>query len=193
MQSVGKSDNLKTPFIQLKNIFTDTISSLFTSYSKMESLEIVVPKNIYLRTQLICAYIQDFTGQTFDENMFLTLLYDDFLRNSIERYNPNTIRHEIDRYRHDEKLLIHSNDRIYAYGKSKGKHIVFTIAFYKSQIEKGELLLDELEEIYGESPTLEQMIATIWVNFIEDYKTTGSKVALQRIEALLIKSIEEET
>lgn len=191
MQSTGKVDNLRIPFMQIKNMFTDTIKSLIASHSLTESLEIVIPKNVYLRTQLICAYIEEVTGQPFDENMLLTLLYDDFLNNSIEKYDPSGIRQEIDHSKYDDKLLIHSNDRVYEYGKPKGRQIVFTVSFYKNQVEKGELLLDELEDIYGKSPTLELMVATIWINFIEDYKVNGGKIVLQKIKELLTNSLGE--
>lgn len=188
MQNVGKINNWKMPLIQMKNIITDTVSNFISSYSKMESLELVVPKTIYLRTLLICEHIQDKTEQAFDIITLLTILYQEFIDNYIEEYNPNVIRQEINRsYRHDEKLLIHSNDRIYAYDKSTCRRIVFSFYLDKKSVEKGELLLDELEEIYGEAPTIEKMIATLWINFIEDYKTGENKKPLQKIITLYEK------
>lgn len=192
MQTVGKFINLKSPGKQIKNMITSYFSNLVNTYSNVESLEIVVPKNIYLRTQLICEHIQDTTGHLFDNTMFLWLLYNDFLNTSIEMYKPDMIRQEINRsHKHDEKLLIHSNDRIYAYEKSSCKRIILTITFDKRAIEKGELLLDELEDLYGQAPTLEKMIATLWINFIEDYKTAGNTKALLRIKDLLKKHYNE--
>lgn len=189
MMSTGRIDSLKLPLMQIRNMFTNTIKNLIYVDVSTESLEVVVPKNVFLRTQLLCGYVEDVTGQSFDENTLLTLLYDDFLNNSIERYDLSAVRQEIDQTKYDEKLLIHSNDTIYEYGKRRGARMVVTISFDKNQVEKGELLLDELVEIYGKSPTLEMMVSAIWINFIEDYKINGGQQTLRKIKALLINSL----
>lgn len=184
-QKIWKKCNKRNLF----NLFSEYMSY----FSKVELLKIVVPKNVYLRTQLICEYIEDNEGFYINVTDFVNLLYREFLSFSIEQYNPSQIHREITRSnKFHEKLKIHANDETFEYNKQIGKRSILSFTIDKKGAEKGRLLLEEMDDLFGNVPSLEEMIAIIWINFIEDYKAGKNKKALQDIVFLVEKYYEVE-
>jgi hypothetical protein len=171
-----------------RSSFWDMIESFLSSFSKTEMLEIIVPTNVYLRTKLLCEYISEKVEVYFDVSNFLMTLYLDFLQSAIEKYNPKKIQEQITRsHGYDDILLIHANDKIYEYKKREGKQTTITIGIDKKDGRKGQLLLDEMEELYGQAPSLEKLLSILWINFIEDYKAGNNQKALNDIIRMLKK------
>lgn len=174
-----------------KNEFIKNLTSYIESFQKTESLEIVVPKNVYVRTKLICDYIEDSLDVSFQIANFLMLLYIEFLQTALKSYNPSTIHNVITRtHGYNEKLLIHDNEKVYAFNKQEKKQTILTIVIDKKEAEKGRLLLEEIDDLYGHAPSLEKMIGTLWINYIEDYKEGNPHNSIQSIIALLKKHYE---
>ncbi|PLS19660.1 hypothetical protein CVD28_04385 [Bacillus sp. M6-12] len=171
--------------------FWDFIDSFISSFSKTESLEIAVPKNVYLRTKLLCEYISEKGDMYFGVSDFLLTLYLEFLRTSIEKYNPKKIHEEMTRsHGYNQTLRIYVNESIYEYPKRAGKESFISFTIDKKNKEKGQLLLDEMEDLYGQAPSLEELISNLWVNFIEDYKAGNNKRATNEIIRLMKNSKE---
>lgn len=174
-----------------KNEFIKNLTSYIESFQKTESLEIVVPKNVYVRTKLICDYIEDSLDVSFQIANFLMLLYVEFLQTALKSYNPSTIHNVITRtHGYNEKLLIHDNEKVYAFNKQEKKQTILTIVIDKKEAEKGRLLLEEIDDLYGQAPSLEKMISTLWINYIEDYKEGNPHNSIPSIIALLKKHYE---
>lgn len=176
-----------------KRSLLDIIDSFLSSFSQSAPLEITVPTNVYIRTQLLCEYIEEQVDVQFGMDNFLMTLYFDFLKTCIQQYNPKKIYHEMNRsHGYEDSLIIYANDKVYEYRKKTGKNSILSITIGKRDAEKGQLLLDEMEDLYGQAPPLEKMIAILWVNFIEDYKMGNNQKALNQIIRLLKKQKKEE-
>lgn len=187
--SVQALENNNTWNKQERRSFWDFIDSFLSSFSKTVDFDIVVPTNVYIRTRLLCEYISEKVEVNFGVSNFLMTLYLDFLQTAIEKYNPKKIYEQITRsYGYDDTLLIHAYDKIYEYRKREGKQTIITISIEKKDMQKGQLLLDEMEDLYGQAPSLEKLISTLWVNFIEEYKAGNNQKALNDIIRMLRKS-----
>lgn len=194
MKAIYTNELLSTLSIAIgrkKNEFVKNLTSYIASFKKTESLEIVVPKNIYVRTKLICDYIEETLDVSFQIANFLMLLYVEFLQTALKTYNPSTIHNAITRkHGYNEKLLIHDNEKVYACNKQEKKQTILTIVIDKKEAEKGRLLLEEIDDLYGQAPSLEKMIGTLWINYIEDYKEGNPHNSIQSIITLLKKHYE---
>lgn len=171
----------------------DIIDSFLSTFSKSISLSIVVPANVFLRTKLLCEYISEKAGIHYGLADFILAIYVDFIESSIEKYNPRSVHEAINRsHGYDETLLIHDRNRVYSYQKREGRDRTITFTMDKKLAEKGQLLLEEMEDLYGDNISLEKMIATLWTNFIEEYKMGNNQKGLQMIIKMLRDSHESE-
>lgn len=164
------------------------VNSWLNSMAKSNLLNLRIPKNVYLRTELICKYIEDKFEVDFDIANFIMILYLNFLDTSVERYEPKKIQDTLTRsygYDDNEPLIIHDKGKYFKIEDKKTIYYKIEIEMDKRDVEKGLLLLDEIEDIFGASPSLEEMIATLWINFIEEYKAGRNKDALKQILILL--------
>lgn len=169
----------------------DAIYNFVDSFRHTQTLQVVIPSNIYLRTKLICEYISDKMNVSFTLPQFLMLLYLDFIEHSITEYNPLNLYCQIQPMLKEEYLIIHDKERYIRYETPKPTmtEIVFTMD--KTDIEKGQLLLDELEDLYGQVPTLEEMLANLWIHFIEEYKQGNPKHALNEIIEMIKRNLHQ--
>lgn len=180
--------NEKFPNVSVVSTLVKTFKGFLPSSKQENDLEILVPKNIYTRTEMICLYIEDEVSKLGDYECSFTVanlimfLYEEFLNESIKNYNPDKIRQEIDiPHNYDEKLRINANDKTYLYAKYSGKNIALGIEMSEREMAKGQLLLDELDDLQGGAPMLEKMLAALWINFIESYKKGQGNKILQDI------------
>ena len=179
-----------------RNIFIDMFhqkkEQLFTfisSFSNTSTLSIIVPKNTYLRTKIICEYIEDQYEVDFQPINFIMLMYLEFLQQSIENYQPHRIREEIyHAENHDDYLIIHDKGKTFKTKTNHEKRLEIKITMSKRDVEKGMLLLEEIESLHGHSPSLEQMIAALWINYINEYKSGNKQYAIDKIVALVMRS-----
>lgn len=151
-------------------------------------LEIIVPTNIVYRTQMICDFISKQLGTEFCLYDFIMLLYIDFIDNSIKKYEPLKMLKTLN-INNNQSISIYCMDESYEYDKHSENRKLVIITITKEDSERGQILLDEMEELYGQKISLEKMFNSIWINFIEDYKHGKNKDALSYI----IKIIKDES
>lgn len=168
-------------------ILVDVIYSFIDCLSKEMVITLVVPTNIVKRTQLICNYISEELHSEFDIYDLLMLLYENFIRNSIKKYEPMKIFRELNRtYSYDDVIKISYSDKeVYSFNRVEcdKKQVVITMS--KEVASKGQLLLDELYDLYGHNLNVDKMIYRIWINFIEDYKRGEENQVLRDIIKML--------
>lgn len=171
-----------------KTTFWDFIDSFLSTFSATEQLRLTTPSNVYYRSQLLCEYISEKVGVPFDSSELIMLLYLDFLETSIQKYNPDKIYEAMTRsHGYDDTIVIHEVDRVYEFKKRQTKRTNIFLTMDKKDAKKGQLLLDEMEDLYGQAPTLEKLVSTLLINFIEDYKTGHNQKALNEIVRTLRK------
>lgn len=176
--------------LPFKITFWDLIDALRSTFSETVKLRLTLPSNVYYRSQLLCDYISEKVGVSFGLSEFIMLLYLEFLETSIERYNPDKIYDSMTRsYGYDDTVVIHEHDRVYEFKKRETKRTDIFLTMDKNDAKKGQLLLDEMEDLYGQAPTLEKLVSTLLINFIEDYKTGHHQKALNGIVRTLRKQL----
>lgn len=167
----------------------EQVDSFFEAFRRTVTLELEVPTSVYARTKLLCEYISDKVGVRYHLPELLMTVYLEFVQNSIEGYNPTKIYEEITRsYGYGERLVIHAEDRVFEYEKKVGTKTILTITMDKKDAKKGGLILEEMDELFGNVPSLEGLLSTLWVNFIEEYKRGNNQKALNAIVRSLKKS-----
>lgn len=171
-----------------KKSFSEIIEHLLLSFSRTVSLRLHVPTNVYLRTELLCEYIEETVDIEFGVNHFLTVLYLDFLQKSISKYNPLKIYQTINQsYGYEDVLEIHDNQKVYKYKKTKAHMTEVIITIDKKEALKGEMILAEIDELYGQAISLEKMLSNLWIHFIEEYKRGDNVKAFNAIVRMLKK------
>lgn len=168
----------------------EQVESFFEAFRRTITMELEVPTSVYARTRLLCEYISDKVGVRYHVSELLMTIYLEFLQKSIEGYNPTKIYEEITRsYGYGERLVIHAEDRVYEYEKRSGTKTILTITIDKKDARKGELILEEMDELFGNVPPLEGLFSTLWINFIEEYKRGNNQKALNAIIRSLKKTL----
>lgn len=176
----------------------------------VDEFEIVLPSAIVERTELMCLYIKEETGQNFDVSDFLYLLYKDFVYFAVKNPVPRRILKEASRTvsvnnveKKKEKTATETEyikivcngveylERPVNYVEEKKeekpiiKEKVVIIKLDKKESKKGEIILDELYHTMGVEISMEELFASLWMNFIEDYKNGVNKRAYKSIVSIL--------
>ncbi|WCK56954.1 hypothetical protein PP175_27575 (plasmid) [Aneurinibacillus sp. Ricciae_BoGa-3] len=152
------------------------------------TLYVQVPTTVGLRTEMLCEYFNRKyePPEQIGIQEFIMLLYFNFLDSSIEKYDPMKIYRTLHKsYLNEEPLEIVNNGKVTHYQPKGYNKTRYEIDMDKSSIRKGEILLMELDELYGHSLTVEKMLASIWINFIEAYKRGDDKKFSDSILKLL--------
>lgn len=171
-----------TGTLTFKTNLWELIDSFRSTFSATEHLRLTLPSNVYYRSHLLCDYISEKVGVSFGLSDFIMMLYLEFLETSIETYKPDKIYEAITRSNgYDDTVVIHEQDQVYTFKKRETKRTDIFLTMAKRDAKKGHLLLDEMEDLYGQAPTLEKLVSTLLINFIEDYKTGHHQKALNGI------------
>lgn len=167
----------------------EIIYDFFLSFSSSVSLTIAVPTAVYLRTKLLCEYISEEVDIDFELSNFLMVIYLDFISHSTKKYDPLSMYRSIQPvYQKNDLLIIKQGEQVLTERKKHNTtwtEIVITMD--KKDVMKGEMILYELDELYGHQITFEQMIGNLWHNFIDGYKRGEHAKALQKIIHMLKK------
>lgn len=161
------------------------ISNLFVQESDPE-FTLNIPDNILHRTELICNYISTEKGYDFDVDNFLMLLYLDFIKNSIKNYNPAKVFKEltIDYYQ-DQYIDMSDGETTYRIPRVKHNKTNLTLTMAEDDVIKGQLILDELYDLYHYRIPFSKLLENLWIGFIEAYKIGENKKAYHNIVKLL--------
>lgn len=165
----------------------DIIDSFINLLSKSVTLNVIVPTNILIRTKLICDYISEEVEVEFSIENFLMIVYLDFIRESIRKYDPLKIYRQLNEsFGYNDTIKLTFGDEVYEYNKRECSRTELIIEMDKKDALKGQQLLSELDDLYGRTNiTLEKMISTLWINFIENYKRGEHDKALKTIIKML--------
>lgn len=171
-----------------KGIF-DYIEKFILDHTKTISFQLELPTNLFIRTKLLCEYIKEQAGFNFGVHDFLMVLYLDFINSSIKKYDPIKIYRLINySYDYDDTLKIVVGNDIYIHKKRESNISKIIIPIEKSNVLKGEMLLAEIDELYGHNISFEKMLSNLWINFIETYKKGDNDKALNDIIKMLKKN-----
>lgn len=170
-------------FYKIKNILQNL---LVTESSPMFTLHI--PNNTLYRTELICKYISDEQGYDFGLENFLMLLYLDFIQDAIKHYNPHKIFELLKKsYYTSETIILSNGIDTYSIDKVDLNVCNLTITMSESDVKKGELILNEIYELYRYRFQFSKLLESLWLNFIEGYKCGDNKRAYHSMVNLLKK------
>ncbi|UYZ38984.1 hypothetical protein OD350_29290 (plasmid) [Clostridium beijerinckii] len=174
-------------------MFFNNIFNMLSKYLHKDSdyitVTIILPKEVILRTQLICNYISEEEDCYFDLNSFLLLLYLDFIKDCIEKYDPKKVLQRLTYNYLDKKPLIITNGYEKYQLNSTSSYYEYNINFEKTEASKGELILDELHELFHCHISFNTLIEQLWVSFIYRYKTGENKKAFAYLRRILKENI----
>jgi hypothetical protein len=170
--------------------FIDRLFSLLISPSSTIDMSLTIPKLVYLRTKWFCEDLYDEQGVQIGTAEFLDTLYNDFIKDS-SKQDPLKLYHSIKSWdfsiRRD--LTIHDYQNNIEYCKEEQEpaaHYVITIPMKRKLFERGEIILAEWDELFGHDMDLEQLVAALWIQFIEQYKRGDNKRAMAAFKKKLI-------
>ena len=176
-----------------ENIFDkirNAISDFFVA-EEIPSFTLQIPRNILLRTDLICKYISEEKGYSFNLENFLMLLYLDFIKTTIRDYNPEKVFKMLSKSYCDTSTLKLSNGvDCCIIDRSNVNMGTLTITMDEDDVEKGQLILDEIYELYKHRFSFSRLIEVLWLSFIDDYKCGENKRAYHSIVKLLKDCLE---
>lgn len=170
----------KTPLFK---VILSNLNDFINSLSKEVTLEFIVPTNIVKRSELICMYLSEESGVDINIYDLIMILYKDFIKNSTLRYDTKKLFKDLTRtYDYEDVIKIsYGEEEVYAFSKSKYSRKKIELTISKDNAMKGQLLLDELYDLYKHNITLSKLICRIWINFIEDYKRGEKNRELKRL------------
>lgn len=174
---------------KLKGFIKDILRSLFSSRVTTTLFTIYIPKDIIYRTRLLCEYISDELEEEFEIENFLMILYIDFIETSIKKYDIKDIYKKLkDTEYRDNSIIKLSNgtDTVYI-DRNKDNVQSLKINIQNKSSTKGELILNEIYQVYGCKYTFPQLLECIWINFIESYKEGKTKATFGVILELIDK------
>jgi hypothetical protein len=173
---------------QNKNIKT-MFNSFICSFKRSVELEINIPTTIYLRTKQICTYIEEMVGYNISVGDFLMALYLEFVDSSIIDKDIFSIYKIIDTPNSTDTIKISNGTNTWECELKERKKCTVTIDIGKKDLLRGELLLAEIHELYGRYFSIENVIATIWINFITNFLKGNNKDVLEALIDILKKRI----
>lgn len=184
-----------------KNIFTsigNKVSSFIEEVKDEVSVHIVVPEDILLTSERICRYISRKTKYKFTLHNLIMFLYIVFLDEAMGKPNCKEaykILSTVPKW--DQTIRISTSNGEVEDIKlfdTKKKLIILTMS--TSDAKDGKCLLKELKSRFNLNIDIDQMIYTIWMNFMIAYmneekykKGTTSKVLNEVIKILNNKSL----
>lgn len=174
---------------------TDLFSRFFNWVDRLSStvvLKIEVPSIVYLKTQDVCEtmnkrykdYNVNYYAQHVVEN-----LYNHFIMKAYN--NKHGMKHAyevLSRYSYNSPLVIvnhMTNEKHSFHHPVKNKMHDIRLQLNKQDARKGELLLYELDELYGHQYNLEHLISSVWIDFIQDRRKSSDKKIINEILDIL--------
>lgn len=182
---MNTTEVLNIPIIYKLRSFIESLS-----IKKEMMFDINIPKNIVFRTQLICKCVEEEHDYTFNLNNFLMLLYIDFIKTSIKTYNPEKTFQLLTKSFFEPDLILSNGSDQYNIKRTNFEYSNITVTIKKEDYDKGQLILDELYDIYRYKINFSHLIEALWLDFIECYKTGSKKRAYYSIVKLLKENFE---
>ena len=169
--------------------WTDKAFSFLFFSGKYVHLKIHIPNNLFLRAEVFCDDIRELSEEDFSQNNLLEILYEDFLRENRARESLFNLYTRLSV--HEKKspsiqgLYIHDD---YKQDLYEDTHAL-TLRIRRKEALRGEVLLSDLSNFYPDHPfTLEMVLETIYIDFLDDIKKDGSHKAVKE----LLKRMDED-
>ncbi|MGL4772232.1 MAG: hypothetical protein ACRC2K_01590 [Clostridium sp.] len=168
------------------NIINKIVAFLGEKEEENPSFDISIPNNVLHRTELICKFISSEKGYDFEIENFLMLLYLDFIKNSIKSYNPKKIYTQLTtKYYENRTIILESGDECFQVNIKDTSFSTLEISMDREDVSKGQLILDELYDLYNIRISFNRLLEALWIGFIEGYKRGDNNKAFKTIASLL--------
>jgi hypothetical protein len=164
---------------RLANFF----SSVFNKEAEME-LAVEVPQSVYLRTRLMCEFLETNYELPVSVGEFVSALFIDFIHRNMKKHNPKKVCDELTKYvKPTESLEINDpmNNKIYLVKKKEHSTYIVGFSLDKVNIRRGEMILAEIDELTGNYYTVEELISRLWNNFVKGFSEGSNEKAIEKI------------
>lgn len=177
---------LHNNFLNKVTYFLYDLFDAFTQEEKVKTFTISIPSDVLLRSKLICEFIESEIHDDFNLDNMLMLLYLDFIKDSIENYNPKTVYTLLNKSYYDTRnIVIASGNDSVSIDRAPVALSDLKMSISTEDYKKGQLILDEIYEIYQSRYSFAKLIECLWMNFIYSYKTDENKKAYRSIVKML--------
>jgi len=147
-------------------------------------LAVEVPQSVYLRTRLMCEFIEANYEIPVSVGEFVSALFIDFIQRNMKKHNPKKVCDELTKYvKPMESLEINDpiNNKIYLVKKKEHSTYIVGFSLDKVNIRRGEMILAEIDELTGNYYTVEELISRLWNNFIKGFSEGSNEKAIEKI------------
>lgn len=161
------------------------IKSYFESLSTTEIINLIIPTDVFYRTELMCKCISSDIGIEWELIHFIFYIYQGFIQDTIEKYEPKKIIRMISRNsKYFQKTTFSVDGEDFSYSKYSNRISKLVIELDKEEVKKGELILCELGELYGCNINFGELLSIIWIDYIEEYKKGNNKKTYKTLHKL---------
>lgn len=193
MKSYSKADLLGRE-VQLSNIKSSLIH-WFESWIDRQSTEVelavTIPHTLYLRTRLICDYIHTVYETPMDTSQFLNILYVDFIQRYMKKHSIKKMYEELTQYDLEADAIEINNpgaNEVQIFKKKYQSNITINYTISKRNVKRGEMFLLELDELTGKHFTVEMLLSTLWINYIQGFSDGNNERAVDKIIKMAAKN-----
>ncbi|MGF7535366.1 hypothetical protein AAGG74_17080 [Bacillus mexicanus] len=154
-------------------------------------LTVTIPHSVYLRTRLICDYIRSVYDSPMNTSHFINILYVDFIHRHMKKHNPRKMYDELTKYDFSlGEVMINDpmNNKKYTYQNYGSTEIEIDYTVSKKNIERGEIILAELDELLGIHFTVEELLSKLWINFIQSFSDGNNEKAIDKLLKIAAKN-----
>lgn len=154
-------------------------------------LTVTIPHSVYLRTRLICDYVRSVYDTPMSTSHFINILYVDFIHRHMKKHNPRRIYDELTKYDFsfgEVEINDPLNNKKYTFKNNGSTEIEIDYTVSKKNIERGELILAELDELLGKHFTVEELLSKLWINFIQSFSDGNNEKAIDKLLKMAAKN-----
>lgn len=166
---------------------TERLANFFSfAFNKEAEIELAVevPQSVYLRTRLMCEFIETNYEIPVSLGEFVSALFIDFIQRNMKKHNPKKVCDELTKYvKPIESLEINDpmNNKIYLVKKKEHSTYIVGFSLDKVNIRRGEMILAEIDELTGNYYTVEELISRLWNNFVKGFSEGNNEKAIEKI------------
>ena len=179
-------ETMHTNLIGKITYFIYNLLDMFIPEEKVKTFTISIPSHVLYRSKLICEYIEEEIEDDFNLDNLLMLLYMNFIKESIKTYNPKSIYILLNKSFYDTRnITISDGNHNISIDRAPIKLSHLEISISTKNFKKGQLILDELYELYQSRFSFSKLLESLWMDFIYSYKTGENKKAYNSIVNML--------
>lgn len=173
----------------ISNIFNSLVN-FFSKKNTYLSVKLSIPTDIVIHTKLICNYISNKENYILDLQTLIYILYSDFIRAYIEDYTPEEVYKLLTTNYIDNNTLIITNGYDETIIKNKISYYTCILEFESEEAQIGQLILDEIKELFHISISFNSLISQLWIGYIHKYRIGENKKAFSDLIKILKKNFD---